>query len=118
MEVLRNLFGNVTSGIIRLAVFVGILGAVYLFIVKPVLNTTNDAIDSANKTFEDSFGKGSGVNPSEISKTIENANRQVQIQIRRSFHVSKVHGNPRKLLHCVQAANGDVHRMQRCTRRF
>jgi hypothetical protein len=118
MEVLRNLFGNVTSGIIRLAVFVGILAAAYLFIVRPVLDTTNHAIDSANQSFENSFGKGSGLDPSELSKTIQNANKQVQIAIKRSFHVSKVHGNSRKLLHCVQAANGDVHKMQRCTRRF
>ena len=34
MDILRNLFGNVTSGIIRLLVAVGVLGAAYLFIVK------------------------------------------------------------------------------------
>ena len=118
MEVLRNLFGNVTSGIIRLAVIVGIFAAAYFFFVRPVLDTTNHAIDSADKSFEQSFGKGSGLDPSEITKTIQNANKQVQIQIKRSFHVSKAHGNPQKLLHCVQAANGNVDKMQRCTRRF
>ena len=63
MEFLRNLFGNFTSGIIRLAVAVGILAAAYFFIVKPVLHTTenvsntvNDSIQSANKSFEQSFG--------------------------------------------------------------
>ena len=56
MDILRNLFGNLTSGIIRLLVTVGILAAAYFFIVKPVLKTTDNAIDSANQSFEKSFG--------------------------------------------------------------
>ena len=35
MDILRNLFGNLTSGLIRLLVTVGILAAAYFFIVKP-----------------------------------------------------------------------------------
>jgi hypothetical protein len=118
MDVLRNLFGNVTSGIIRLAVAVGILAAAYLFIVRPVLDTTNNAIDSANKSFEKSFGTPLDLN--NIDKTIENANRQVQVQIRRSFHVAKKHGgaNADRLIRCIQHAGHDVQRIQRCTRRF
>jgi hypothetical protein len=54
MEFLTNLFGNLTSGIIRLAVTVGILAAVYFFIVRPVLDTTNHAVDSANEQIEKS----------------------------------------------------------------
>jgi hypothetical protein len=105
MDILRNLFGNVTSGIIRLAVTAGVLLLVYLFIVKPVLTTTNDAI------------KSSGIN--NIGKTINSVNRQVQRQIRHSFKVTKVNGgNPQHLVHCIQRAAGDVDRIQRCTRRF
>jgi len=99
MEFLTQLFGNLTSGIIRLGVTVGILAAVYFFVLRPVLDTTNHAVDSANKSIED-------------------ANRQVQIQVKRSFHSAKLHGNPEKLLHCVQKANGNVQRIERCTRRF
>jgi len=61
MDILRNLFGSLTSGVIRLLVSVGILAAAYFFIVKPVLHTTDNAINSANKTFEKSFGN-SGLN--------------------------------------------------------
>jgi hypothetical protein len=43
MELLRNLFGSLTSGIIRLLVTVGILAAVYFFVVKPTLETTEKA---------------------------------------------------------------------------
>src|ERR1700761_9144439 len=113
MEFLTNLFGNPTSGIIRLAVTVGILAAVYFFIVKPVLHTTEHTVDSANKAFEKSFDS-----PTFDTHTIEDVNREVQVQVKHSFHATKDQGGLKKqekLLHCVQRANGDVHRMERCT---
>ena len=70
MDLLRNLFGNLTSGIIRLAVAAGMLFLCYLFIVKPVLKTTSEVTDKAFKS--------SGLD--EIGKTIEDVN----IQIRRA----------------------------------
>jgi uncharacterized protein YoxC len=125
MEFLSNLFGNLTSGIIRLAVAVGIIAAIYFFLLKPVLHTTEHTVDSANKSFEKSFGKsfeGSSVDTkgieAKVNKTIEDVNRQVQVQVERSFHTAKVHGNPNKLVHCIQRANGKVHRIERCTRRY
>jgi hypothetical protein len=117
MEFLTNLFGNLTSGIIRLGVAVGILAAVYFFILRPVLDTTNHAVDSANHAFEDSF-KTSKEIEAEVNKTVEDANKQVQVEVERSFHTSTVKGNPIKLLHCVQRAHGNVHRIERCTNRY
>jgi hypothetical protein len=117
MEILRNLFGSLTSGIIRLAVAVGILAAAYFFIVKPVLKTTDNAIKETNRSFEQSFGPD-GANLGDISKTMEDVNHQVQVQIERSFHTAKKHGNPNKLLHCVQRAEGNVNKIKRCTVRF
>jgi hypothetical protein len=109
MDLLRNLFGNVTSGIIRLAVAAGVLFLCYLFIVKPVLKTTSEVTDKAFKS--------SGLD--EISKTIESVNVQVRRQIHHSFEVSKQSGgHPQKLINCIKHANGDVQRIQRCTRRF
>jgi hypothetical protein len=118
MDILRNLFGSVTSGIVRLLVAVGVLAAAYLFIVKPVLDTTDHAIDSANQSFERSFG--TPLDLGDIDKTIENANKQVQIQIQRSFHTAKKKGggSPRKLIRCIQHAAGDVQRIRRCTVRY
>jgi hypothetical protein len=117
MEFLTQLFGNLTSGIIRLGVAVGIIAALYFFLLRPVLDTTNHAVDQANHSFEQSF-QGSGVDIDQINKTIEDVNRQVQVEVQRSFHVAKVNGNPDKLLHCVQRANGNVHRIERCARRY
>jgi hypothetical protein len=116
MDILRNLFGNVTSGIIRLAVAVGVLAAVYLFIVKPVMDTTNNAIDSANKSFEKSFH--TPLDLKDVNKTIENASRQVQIQIHRSIEHTASSAKQQKLLHCVQASAGNTHKMRRCVVRF
>ena len=108
MDILRNLFGNVTSGIIRLAVTAGILFCAYLFIVKPVLSTTDHAIDSFN---------ASGLN--EIGKTLDTVNVHVQREIRRSFKATKRQGgNPQRLIKCVKRAHQDVAKIERCTRRF
>jgi hypothetical protein len=105
MDILRNLFGNVTSGIIRLAVTAGVLFLCYLFIVKPVLKTTSDAIHSTGLD--------------QIGKTLNTVNVQVQREIRRSFKVTKAHGgNPQRLIHCIKHAKQDVNKIERCTRRF
>jgi hypothetical protein len=117
MDFLRNLFGSLTSGIIRLLVAVGILAAAYFFIVKPVLKTTDNAIDSANKSLEKSFG-ANGVDITDIGGTIDKVNKQVERQIRRSFKTAKKDGNPKRLVKCIQHANGDVHRIKRCTVKF
>src|ERR1700755_2906775 len=99
MEFLTNLFGNLTSRVIRLAVTVGILAAVYFFLVKPILHTTEHTVDSANKAFEKSLHKTSvdtKAIEANVNKTIEDVNRQVQVQVERSFHTAKVHGSPQK----------------------
>ena len=105
MDILRNLFGNLTNGIIRLAVAAGILFCAYLFIVKPVLNTTEEAFHS------------SGLD--QIGKTLNTVNVQVQRQIRHSFKLTKAQGgNPQRLIHCVKHAHQDIEKIERCTRRF
>jgi len=114
MDVLRNLFGNLTAGIIRLVVAVGILAAAYLFIVRPVLDTTNKAIDSANR----SFGEG-GISR-QIQRSIDQANRHVQHAVNRSLRQTRRRGghDPKQLLRCVQRAHQDVQRLQACARRY
>jgi hypothetical protein len=104
MDLLRNLFGNVTSGIIRLAVTAGVLALCYLFIVKPVLNTTNEAF------------KSTGLD--QIGKSLEGMSTQIKREVHHSFEVTKPGHRRQKLVHCVQRANGNVKRIERCTRRF
>jgi predicted PurR-regulated permease PerM len=116
MDILRNLFGNLTSGIIRLLVTVGILAAVYFLLVKPVLHTTDNAINSANKTFEKSFGNG-GANITDVNRTLREVNRRVQREIRQAFKATPAH-SANKLVNCIQHANGNVHRIEHCAKRY
>ena len=105
MDVLRNLFGNVTSGIIRLAVAAGILFCAYLFIVKPVLKETHDAIHS------------SGID--QIGKSLQHLGPQIEREVKRTFRVTKAQGgNPQKLIHCIKRANQNVAKIERCTHRY
>lgn len=121
MEFLSNLLGNLSSGVIRLAVTVGILAAVYFFIVKPILHTTEKTVESTNKQIENSFNQSAAETraiEAKVNRQVENVNRQVQHEVRRSFHAAKIQGNPEKLLHCIQRANGNVHRIERCSNRY
>jgi hypothetical protein len=117
MEILRNLLGALTSGVIRLLVAVGILAAAYFFILKPVLKTTSDTFKEANKSFEKSFG-ANGAGLDDIGKTIQDADKQVQAQITRSLDLAKKNGSPKRLIRCVQHAEGNVHKIRRCTVKF
>jgi hypothetical protein len=105
VDILRSLFGNVTNGIIRLAVTAGILFCVYLFIVKPVLDTTNKAIES------------SGLN--QIGNSLQDLGPQIKREVRHSFKVTKARGgNPQRLVRCVRRAHQNIDKIERCTRRF
>jgi predicted PurR-regulated permease PerM len=115
MDVLRNLFGNVTAGIIRLLVTVGIIAAVGFFLVKPALETTRDISRETNQSIQNGF-QNTGVN--DISGQIKDVNRQVQREIRRSLRTSKQQGDAGKLINCIQRANQDVNKIQRCSERF
>jgi F0F1-type ATP synthase membrane subunit b/b' len=115
MDVLRNLFGNLTAGIIRLLVTVGILVAVYFLLVKPVLKTTSDISHEVNANVQKSF---ESANLGEIDKTVEDVNRQVQIEIKKSFHASKQQGDADKLIRCIKHAHQNVNRIQRCSEKY
>jgi hypothetical protein len=104
VDLLRNLFGNLTSGIIRLAVFAGMLLLLYLLIIKPVLNKADEAFHSTGLD--------------QIGKSLEGMSTEIKREVHRSFEVTSPGARRKKLVHCVQRANGNVHRIERCTRRF
>jgi Tfp pilus assembly protein PilO len=115
MEVLRNLFGNLTAGIIRLLVTVGILAAVYFFVVKPTLDTTKTISHEVNGNIQKSIHEA---NLGDISKSIEDVNRQVQREIKRSIRHAPSHSAADKLLRCIQRAHQNVHKIERCNERY
>jgi hypothetical protein len=114
MDVLRNLFGNLSAGIIRLLVTVGILAAVYFFFVRPTLDTAGDISRETNQSIQKSF-QDSGFN--DISGQIEDVNRQVEIEIKKSFRTSN-QGEADKLIRCIKRAHQNVNKIQRCSERF
>jgi hypothetical protein len=128
MEVLRNLFGNLTTGIIRLVVGVGILAAAYFFIVKPVLDTTKEISHefNTNEIFKHEtvdVGKEVEKAMAQVNSAIErsvgpNVTAVEARQVRRTFKVVKQEGNPRRVIKCIQHARGDVAKIQRCALKF
>ena len=128
MDFLKSIFGMLTSSVLRLAVAVGILAAAYFFIVRPVLDTTDKAIESAgtfNQALNATIGQSvrqSNLNPNvgrQIRRSIKRANRQVQRQLNRNLNqTASTQRRQRHLLHCVQRAHGNVNRIQRCSRRY
>jgi hypothetical protein len=119
---LRNFLGNLGSGVVRLLVTVGILAAIGFFIVRPALDATKQISKESNETFQKSFhGLGkNGAGIEDVTKEVREVSKQVQRQIKRSFHVAKAHGvaSPKKLVKCIQRAEGDVHKIQHCTVKF
>jgi hypothetical protein len=115
MDILRNLFGNLSAGIIRLLVTVGILAAVYFFVVKPTLDTTEKISNEVNVNVQKGFEAS---DMGDINKTIEDVNRQVQREIKQSLRASKQQGDADKLIRCIQRAHQNVNKIQRCSERF
>lgn len=91
---------------------VGILAAVYFFIVKPALNTTEKISHEVNGNIQQSLEEAN------IGKTIDSVNRRVQREIKRSLRQSQQHGEANKLIRCIQRAHQDVHRIQRCSEKY
>lgn len=94
--------GTVINPIIKIITTVVILGAVYLFIVKPTLDTTNSAFDS----FSDSFNG------------FDNLPGEVQTQIDDAFGDAS---DTNRLQSCIErAVNGGVNQnaINHCINRF
>ena len=95
-DLLRNIFRALGT--------IAVLAAVYFFMVKPVLDTTNDTIDRA---FEGSQG---------ITEQIQNSLEDSGVE---DFDVTlDSQKEAMKLLDCIQRANQNVEKIERCNERF
>lgn len=116
MDILRNLLGSLTSGIIRLAVTAGILAAVYFFVLKPVLHTTGRAIEGADRSLERSLGT-EGASLTEIERTLEEVSGQIRRQVHKAFDTAPDRSYAHRLVRCIQRAGGNAKRIERCAQR-
>jgi uncharacterized protein HemX len=99
-----DFLGNIGLRLVGLLVTVGILAAVYFFIVKPTTDTANHALDSI----------------SEPLKQAELQAAQAQQQLKHGTKAGQpgAHLDLERLQRCVQKAHQDVNRLQRCASRF
>ena len=103
--------------LIGLVTTVLVLGAVYLFIVKPVLDTTNNAFDSVNDTISNSFDDV-GLNDVNISDLQNGDFGDIQKQIQQADLNSAEQRRAERLLNCIQRVQPDTTKMQKCADRF
>ena len=107
-----NLGGTLLNTVVRLVILFATLALVYLFIIKPILSTTekvssgisgniSSAFDDVNEAFEEA-NNPSGRSKVQIKRTITTANGKDQ----------------QRLLRCVQNANQNINRIQRCADRY
>lgn len=116
---LANIFGNLTSGLIRLAITAATILLIYLFILKPILATTENVtggltgdtdVQKLLESVNEAFG-GEGSEP--VRRQIERQLNQIE-----SGDAAGGTRKAKRLLRCVQNSAGDVGRMQRCAARF
>jgi hypothetical protein len=102
--------GTFISPLIKILTTVAILAASYFFIVKPVLETTDNAIDRGFEQFDnfDEFGPN-------VQKSVREAQKLAQQQ-QAASNAQVDEAN--KLLECITDADGNVTVIQRCNQRF
>ncbi|HTU13973.1 MAG TPA: hypothetical protein VMF31_02125 [Solirubrobacterales bacterium] len=105
--------GTLVTAIVRIAVLAATLALVYVFILKPVLNTTENVTKGVNANISSAM--------EEVNRAFDGSNttnrKFSQVQIKRSITTTSGRKQQR-LLRCVQNSNQDIARIQRCAARF
>jgi hypothetical protein len=97
--------GTVINPIIKIVTTVVILGAVYLFFVKPALDTTESISNSINESISGGFDN--------FDDAVEDA-QEAGVTIPQPDNKKDAN----KLLGCVQSAGQDTGKLQRCVDKF
>jgi F0F1-type ATP synthase membrane subunit b/b' len=124
------------SALLRIVGTVAVLAAVYFFIVKPVLNTTEKVSHDVNHSVNQSFHQ-SQANQRRVQRTVRQAERQanqaikqaglqahqatiqVQKQVKKAAkggqaNTSGLPKSAQRVINCIQHANGDVTKLEKC----
>ena len=108
--------GTVINPLVKIATTIAVLAGVYFFIIKPTLDTTDKAIDRGFET-SNAIQESVTENIEAARKQSERAQRRAQRQTQRALKQSgatEAIGNANSLIECIQAANGDVVKIQAC----
>ena len=113
--------------VVRLVILFATLALVYLFIIKPVLHTTEVGIKSASD-FSDNINKSINVQNNEAFKdSMEQMNKSLKqagvsnggkTVVIKNGKTNVPAFDQSKLLRCVQNANQDIDRLVKCNERF
>ncbi|HEX6115646.1 MAG TPA: hypothetical protein VFY99_01005 [Solirubrobacterales bacterium] len=102
--------GTFISPLLKILTTVAILAAAYFFIVKPVLETTDNAINRGFDQFE---------NFDELSPNVQQSVRKAErLQAQQAASSAAQIDEANKLLDCITDAEGNVTVIQRCNQRF
>jgi hypothetical protein len=106
------------SALLRVVTSVAVLAAVYFFIIKPILHTTEEvtkrispgaAIQSADEAIRRANVQS--------QRAQRRAFRQARITIRKeTTHTSGSAKAPLAIVHCIQKANGNVNKIEACSK--
>jgi hypothetical protein len=102
--------GTFINPLLKIITVVAVLGASYIFIIEPVLDTT----ESISSDVNNSIGQSLESTNQQIDKALRQSGAAQTVEIPQSSQDSIKEAN--KLLDCIQRANGDVDKMQRCNR--
>jgi hypothetical protein len=102
--------GTFINPLLKIITVAAVLGASYLFIVRPVLDTTEEVSSNIN----DSVSQSLESTNDQIDKALEQSGAAQTVEIPQSSQNSLKEAN--RLLDCIQRANGNVDKIQRCNR--
>ena len=106
--------GTVISPIIKIVTTVAILAAVYFFIVKPTLDTTESISTGISENIGESFKGFNNFSP-DVKQSVREAEK-LQNQAAQASEAQLE--NASKLLACIQDASGDVEKISACNSKF
>jgi hypothetical protein len=110
LDFLRSTLGNLTASIIRLGVIAGTLALIYLFAIRPVLDTTEKAFEPFNRSLE--------LSQRQLREGLRQAQQQNTTQVTVPEEAQLSLDRAQRLLACIQRANHEVNRIAACQRRF
>lgn len=103
--------GTLITGVVRILVVVATLAAVYYFLVRPVLETTEKVSGGISGNIQKSLDQANNV----FDQT--DASQGTQLQITRSIK-NVPPGNLSKLTACINRNPSSIQQIERCARRL
>jgi precorrin isomerase len=104
--------GTLVNAVVRIAIVAATLALAYFFVIKPVLSTTETVTSGINGNIQKAFDDvNEAFDQSNIAGTANE--RRIKRKINATNGI-----NQDRLITCIQNAQQDVNRIQRCANRF